>query len=1075
MHRTLRSLRLIAEVLVILVLTKFVLILAVPMLMPNITVLRHTLLDLGILGLISIPLIAWRSRVAIKQGASRVQRAGALTFKGVNTVFSAIVLVLGLAITVVGTRWLDQTLTSQARAKFERLASKLEDAIHDRFSNTLFGFKGLSSFYAASGGHISRAQFRAWVQAREIAEDFPGIRGIGFIESVQRSDLPRFVARERADGAPDFSVRTSGSAPDLFVIKHIEPLATNRPAWGYDVGSETARRQAAEQAANSGEPALTSAIVLVQDGQQRPGFLYYLPVYRSLSAPSTPAQRRAALQGLIYAPIVLEELLDGVSQASDRQLDYELFDGPTAARDKLIFDLDGHLRQQGASFRPGERGMSNRADSITDDYFEGRRFSGERVLSIGGHALTLRVSTTANFDAEFSHAGPAWFGVAGVLLSALLAVTFWLIGAVQLRAEALARRMTADLKAAKNSAEAALRENKGLLDTLSRYMIVSVTDAQGRIIDINETFCRISGYSKEELLGQNHRLLSSGVHDTAFWTSMWATVTAGQPWSAEVCNRAKDGSLYWVQSIIAPFVGADGRIEKYVSIRSDITASKRAEHELKELAERFALAIDGGNDGLWDWMNIHSHEEWWSPQFYRLLGYEPNEIPPDLVTFDGLLHPSCHAETFKAMADALNKIRPFDVEMQLRTKAGAYRWFRSRAKVFFSADGRPMRMAGSIQDIHDRKLVQQKIAEHSEHLSAIFSLSPDGFVSFGPDHRVSYASPAFTRLTGIEATSVSGLDLAALVECLMQRAASDSPPLDLAALQAAQPQPHPSGHRSRSERTLIEVLTPKARMLELRLQSGEGSAVTQVLHLRDVTLETEVDQMKSEFMSMAAHELRTPMTSIYGFTELLLHKRLTPEKQADLLGRIHRQSEVMIAIINELLDLARIEARRGKEFDLQRLDLMAVVDGVIRDFRVPIGRHAPLVQAPPAALEVIADHKKTQQAVLNVLSNAYKYSPGGGAVALSFITETGAEPGGRQGVRHGLRITDQGIGLTAAELERLGERFFRADKSGSIPGTGLGVSIVKEILELMGGRLEVSSEYGHGTQVTLWFKAAESP
>jgi two-component system, OmpR family, sensor histidine kinase VicK len=117
---------------------------------------------------------------------------------------------------------------------------------------------------------------------------------------------------------------------------------------------------------------------------------------------------------------------------------------------------------------------------------------------------------------------------------------------------------------------------------------------------------------------------------------------------------------------------------------------------------------------------------------------------------------------------------------------------------------------------------------------------------------------------------------------------------------------------------------------------------------------------------------------------------------------------------------------------------------------------------------VKADPQKLKQAVLNVLSNAYKYSPGGGEVRVSFVSaDEAALAEGPQ--RFGVRISDQGIGMSPDQVARMGERFFRADKSGNIPGTGLGLSIVKELLDLMGGRMQVRSELGRGTEVTLWW------
>ncbi|MBC8031565.1 MAG: PAS domain S-box protein [Pyrinomonadaceae bacterium] len=133
---------------------------------------------------------------------------------------------------------------------------------------------------------------------------------------------------------------------------------------------------------------------------------------------------------------------------------------------------------------------------------------------------------------------------------------------------------------ARKQAEEALRENYALLRTIHLHSIVSVTDQAGRIVDANEGFCKISGYSRDELLGQTHRIVNSGVQDRAFWTDMWQSITAGQPWRGEICNRTKEGALYWVDSIIAPFMAEDGHTRRYISVRTDITARKQAEEAL---------------------------------------------------------------------------------------------------------------------------------------------------------------------------------------------------------------------------------------------------------------------------------------------------------------------------------------------------------------------------------------------------------------------------------------------------------------------------------------------------------------
>lgn len=967
-------------------------------------------------------------------------------------VASLAVALLCLMLTFISMVWTSIKVREDAQERFERHVASLEGNVATRFDRLLYGLEGLRSYFDAVDGHVSREPFQAWANSRKVSEVFPGIRGFGFIERVERQGLDFWTAGVRADYSPDFKVKTSGSATDLYVIKFIQPLANNAQAWGYDVGSEAVRREAIERAIDSGKPALTGRIALVQDGRKRPGYLYFLPVYKSAMALTTPEQRRAALLGVVYAPIVIEEFLHDVADVSDGLLNVVLFDG----------SADDPAEQVFAITPPASDGAT--------EWLSGAKLVVRRVLQVGGRELLLRADPTPKFRKGVEYMTPVWVGLFGLVLSILLAVVIYLLAVGRARAEALAQRMTADLQDAKLRAESALRDSKALLDTLNRFSLVSVVDWSGTIIEVNDAFCTLSGYSRDELIGQNHRIVNSGRQDAAFWDAMWQQIASGAPWSGEICNRAKDGRLYWVHSIIAPFMGPDGHIEKYVSIRTDITARKHAEQELRDRAERYTLAIEGGNDGIWDWVNLHDQAEWWSPQCYRLLGYEPNEFTADLLTFDRLLHPAHHAANLAALEAALKNATPYDIEYPLQTKSGEYRWFRVRAKVFFDEAGQPYRMAGSLQDVHDRRVAQEALKEHGERLAAVLSLSPDGFASFGIDGCVGYISPAFTSLTGLSASDVVGLDEARFLTLLLNQSTCSAVVGSFDALRANSSADLATGVRRQGPDSMVlEMKLPQRRVLELRLRMGQGSAVRQVLHLHDITKESEVDRMKSAFLSVAAHELRTPMSSIYGFTELLLSRDFKPDKQRDLLGRIHRQSEAMINILNELLDLARLDARRDQDFEAVTLDLTEVVAEVLRDFNLPGGREAPQVESRGRAMPVMADRAKLCQAVLNVLSNAYKYSPQGGAVRVRFEQSGTAQ----DGLQFGVRVIDQGIGMSAEQLAHVGERFYRADKSGNIPGTGLGISIVTEVIQLMGGRIELQSAPGKGTDVVLWLPASK--
>ncbi|MFC7462919.1 EAL domain-containing protein [Hydrogenophaga defluvii] len=153
-----------------------------------------------------------------------------------------------------------------------------------------------------------------------------------------------------------------------------------------------------------------------------------------------------------------------------------------------------------------------------------------------------------------------------------------IVGAV-----AIVKDVTEQEKTQKQLLES-MREITELKAALDAHAIVAVTDARGVITRVNDKFCSISKYPRSELIGRTHQLINSGHHSKAFFGDLWHTISSGEVWSGEICNRAKDGSLYWVHTTIVPFVGADGIPEQYIAIRADITERKRAEDEAQRMA-----------------------------------------------------------------------------------------------------------------------------------------------------------------------------------------------------------------------------------------------------------------------------------------------------------------------------------------------------------------------------------------------------------------------------------------------------------------------------------------------------------
>ncbi len=377
----------------------------------------------------------------------------------------------------------------------------------------------------------------------------------------------------------------------------------------------------------------------------------------------------------------------------------------------------------------------------------------------------------------------------------------------------------------------------------------------------------------------------------------------------------------------------------------------------------------------------------------------------------------------------------------------------------------------------ERLVVQRtkELQDRSEQLNTIFALSPDGFVLFNRRLKVAFANRAFLHMLGLETERVLGLDENDFSALLARKCLAQASFPGVAALRTAHKKQRQADQGSdtstHEQRQLFELAAPASRVIEVLIRMSEAATVSQILYFRDVTHETEVDRMKSEFLSTAAHELRTPMASIYGYVELLRMREFDAPKRQQLLETVSRQSELMSSIINELLDLARIESRRGKDFVLERVALQEVLAEVVSGYKPPQERHAPTLPKSDVPLWVQVDRKKLQQALLNILSNAYKYSPQGGEVQLRYCHAQRDTHGPQVGVQ----VQDHGMGMTPEQVQRVCERFYRADASGQIPGTGLGMSIVKEIVELSGGHLEIESSFGQGTTVTLWLPRSEPP
>lgn len=243
---------------------------------------------------------------------------------------------------------------------------------------------------------------------------------------------------------------------------------------------------------------------------------------------------------------------------------------------------------------------------------------------------------------------------------------------------------------------------------LNQHAIVSIADRAGNITYINDKFCEISGYARGELLGQNHRILKSGQHPPEFYQNLWSTIAGGRVWRGEICNRRKDGGLYWVESTITPFLDGEGKPYQYVSIRTDISHVKAAEAALERHKDRLRRGQLFANIGTWDW-NIQSGDLFWTERIAPLFGYPVGELETSYTNFISAMHPDDRQAVIDAVNACVERDAPYEIEHRVVWPDGTVRWLLERGAVVRDADGKALQMLGVVQDIDERKRTEQAL------------------------------------------------------------------------------------------------------------------------------------------------------------------------------------------------------------------------------------------------------------------------------------------------------------------------------------------------------------------------------
>ncbi len=614
--------------------------------------------------------------------------------------------------------------------------------------------------------------------------------------------------------------------------------------------------------------------------------------------------------------------------------------------------------------------------------------------------------------------------------------------------------------------------NKNISDykaAIDESSIVSITNKEGLIQLVNDNFCKISKFSREELIGNSHKLLNSGYHSKEFIRELWLTISSGHIWKGEIKNKAKDGDVYWVDTSIVPFLNDEGNPYKYLSIQSDITKRKQDQEKLISSEERFRNLYENSVVAI-----VFS-----APKSLKLV--DANKICLKLFgyhskkAFLNNYDPSFHwvdvslREKIIDIIKSKGEVRINALEM--RKLNGTLFWANIYTKLDFATGYSQTVIIDITEQVKAHKALTinkdkyQNLFENSlvaiftfdTQTSKIIEVNKVGVSLMGyqskKDFIANYSSSSHWIDMFARANIVDNLKNSDGIKTFIHQVMRLDGTVFWARI-----------HLKYNFKTFIlhSVIIDVSEQMSSR-EELENKIKERTIELTNSLLrEKELHEMKSSFVSMASHEFRTPLATVLSSASLIAMYKDADQQDKRLkhINRISSSVRNLSHILDNFLSVGELDLGISN-IDKTNINLPEFLHLIVDEMSVILEeKNQQIIYHHVGGLMIEQSDKTLKNIIFNLLSNASKYSPTNDKIFLfSNVSNKKAT----------ILIQDHGIGIPKKDQKELFNQFFRASNKGNVQGTGLGLYIVKKYLELIGGEISFKSILNEGTTFKITF------